>query len=360
MGKTEKEGRAMNNVIGSARFAAAFFILLCAAFSRFPLSAQTSRTDIKIFIPRPESRPRIYEQQDFFAEQFKMEISAANYTITDNRNEADYLVRLIIDNNEYYGQPGEKQYILTLVLVRTEDNKDIVQFAWPFTELTEMYQWNLYLVYQAMANVPMTKETGSPTKTIIERETNTITQTGGGDGAGGAGRDDRWRNKWMYLNFSVGADMAYMVRSGSVLTDQGMVAPMAFVGVEVQFLGWMSIELDAAKVRLLHDTKQYYITISPSASLKWVFKLADFAMLEPYAGAEYSIAVAGISVPWLSVAGGIQAGVRGGDRGAIIVDFNVAYSLLGSWRLASGEREYGAARFTFSAGYKLGFWDRKK
>ncbi|GMO39566.1 MAG: hypothetical protein Pg6C_00050 [Treponemataceae bacterium] len=338
---------------GSIRFV--FIVFLLLLFPRFRLVSQ-SRADIKIFIPRPESKTGVHEQQDFFAEQFKMEIGAANYSITENRNEADYLVRLIVDNNEYWGQPDEKQYTVTLALIRAEDNIEIVRFSWPFTDMTEMYQWNLYLVYQAMANVPMTKEVDDPVKTIVEREI----ASGPALSASAALADDRWRNKWLYVNFSLGADMTYLFRSGSVLTDQGMVAPVGFLGAEIQFLDSMSLELDAVKIRMLHDTKQYFIILSPSAQLKWVFKPSDFAMVEPYAGAEFAFSATGESVPWLNALAGVQIGVRGGTRGAIIFDFGITYSLLGRWLLASSDRNYGVIHFAFSVGYKLGFLDRKK
>jgi hypothetical protein len=155
--------------------------------------------------------------------------------------------------------------------------------------------------------------------------------------------------------------MAYLVRTGSVLTEQGMVAPSAFLGLELHFLDMLSLELDPAKLRLLNDTREYTIVLSPSALLKWVFKPSDFMMIEPYAVAESAMAVTGREVPWLSVFGGVQLGLRGGERGAVVFDFSVSYSLLGNWRLAeAGARDYGAMRFTLSAGYKIGFFDRKR
>jgi hypothetical protein len=338
-----------------AALARAVFSLLFLLAVLFPLSAQNSRSDIKVFIARPVSSPGITEQEDFFAEQFKMEIGAANYTVTDNRDEADYLILLTVDNNDYWGQPDEKRYILALALVRTADNKEIVQFAWPFTEMSEMYQWNLYLVYQALANVPMTRETNDHAQTVVEREQVFV----GGDGVVVAGRDEHWRNKWLYLNFCVGADMAYLVREGSVLTDQGMIVPVGFLGAEIQFLDTLSVELDAVKVRLLHDTEKYIVTLCPAAVLKWVFKPDDYAMIEPYAGAEYAIALSGENVPQLSVLGGAQFGFRGGSRGAFVIDLGICYSLKGTMRLPEGTREHGLMRVTFSIGYKLGFWDRK-
>ncbi|MDR0600523.1 MAG: hypothetical protein LBG84_10665 [Treponema sp.] len=337
-----------------------FFLSFAAflLFSALSLSAQSSRTDIKIYILRPESKPGIHEQEDFFAEQFKSEITAAKYTVTDNRDDADYLIQLIIEENEYWGEEDEKRYLLTPILIRAEEGTEVVRFSWPFTDMTEMYQWNLFLVYEAMANVPMTKELEEGARTIVEKEV--VPE-----------RDDRWRNKWVYFNFSAGADMTYLVRRGTTQTEQGMVTPSALVGVEFHFMDKLSLELDVIRARMLHDMDRYYLIYGPSAALKWVFKPEDFLMIEPYAGAEYGKPLTGTDatglmslmddrVPWLSGIAGVQVGMRGGDRGAIVLDLGVSYSLLGNWRLNGRDRDYGTMRFSFSVGYKLGFLDRKK
>ncbi|MDR0599042.1 MAG: hypothetical protein LBG84_03035 [Treponema sp.] len=315
------------------------------------LPAQSSRTDIKIYILHPESKPGITEQEDFFAEQFKSEITAAKYTVTDNRDEADYLIQLIIEENEYWGEEDEKRYLLTPILIRAEEGTEVVRFSWPFTDMTEMYQWNLFLVYEAMANVPMTKELGGSSSVIVEKQV-------------APGMDDRWRNKWLYLNIGAGADMTYLVGSGSLRMAQGMVGPSVFAGAEFHFGDTLSLELDPVRARALNDEKRYFVIWSPSAALKWVFKPEEFLMIEPYAGAEYERIVGGEPgrdrAPWLSALAGVQLGLRAGRRGAFVFDFGVTYSLLGTWRLDGEEKDYGTIRFTFAVGYKVGFLDRKK
>jgi hypothetical protein len=309
-----------------------------------PLLAQSSRGDIKIFIPRPVSNPGIFAQQDFFAEQFKMEITAANYTVTDRRDEADYLVQLTVDDNEYYGEPDEKQYILTLALTRTEDGKEIVRFAWPFTDMTEMYQWNLYLVYQAMANVPLTKEVEAPTRIIVEREVEALL-------------DDHWRNKWLYLYIAAGLEPGVMIDS-SRAGAYGFLMPAMVVGMELQFLNFMSAELDLMPARFTSDGKQQLYTPAAALLLKGIWKPGVVFMVEPYAGIEASLAIPpGPEVPPLSMRAGLQYSIRMGSWTAVTVDAGVSYNVMGEFAHGDGSR-YNLLRISLCGGVKLGFKDR--
>jgi hypothetical protein len=319
------------------------FSLLFAVSSL--LSAQSSRGDIKVFIPRPISNTGINEQQDFFAEQFKMEISAANYTITDKRDEADYLVQLTADNNVYYGEPDEKRYVVTLALVRTEDNKEIVRFSWPFTEMTEMYQWNLYLVYQAMANVPLTKDIDDPSRIIVEREIERALAS------------ERWRDQWLYAVFGGSLDAGFLVPVGGMAIKSGMVMATALAGIEFQFLDFMSLELDPLKVRMVGDGEKRFVSLAFPLLLKAALKFSA-VMLEPYAGAEAAFGLGG-RMPLLSGIWGVQLGFRCSDRSALLLDFNATAGLVAPFELANGE-SCSIVRFSFGAGWKIGRLDRKK
>jgi hypothetical protein len=321
----------------------AFFSLLFAVSSL--LSAQSSRGDIKIFIPRPVSNTGVNEQQDFFAEQFKMEISAANYTVTDKREEADYLVQLTVDNNEYYGEPDEKKYIVTLALTRTEDNKEIVRFSWPFTEMNEMYQWNLYLVYQAMANVPLTKDVDDPSRVIVEREIERALAS------------ERWRDQWLYTVIGGSLDAGFLVPQGDTRVSTGMVMGTVLAGIEFQFLDFMSLEFDPLKVRLLDNGENQFISLAFPLLLKGALKFSA-VMLEPYAGAEVAFGLGG-TLPLLSGIWGVQLAFRCSDRSALLLDFNATAGLIAPIELSDGNR-YSMVRFSFGAGWKIGRLDRKK
>ena len=158
-----------------------FLLLVLVAASAF---AQ-SREDTLIHVLPVTGTP---EQATYFKQNFDMEIAAANYTITQNAGEADYLFQLSVSPNMVLyddgtmdlAPPDEPQNILTVTLIRGEDNEEIVSFSFPFTDLEEMYEHNLALVYGAMANVPITR-LGD---VVVVDES------------------DLWRNKWLYIRGS--------------------------------------------------------------------------------------------------------------------------------------------------------------
>jgi hypothetical protein len=307
----------------------------------FPMAAAAlhaqGRSDVKVFIAPPVSNPGIKEQEDFFAEQFKSEISAAGYAITDNKDESDYTVQLTVDDNPYADDPGEKKYSLTLALLRSAENSEIVRFSWPFTELTEMYQWNLYLAYQALANVPLTK---------------------GGDDRQPVGADIaeimEWRNKRLYVNVGTGLDMGYFIQTGTPRMAYGMVMPTAFVGAEFRILPFFAVETDPIKARIINNGNQYIFTFCFPLLLKAVIDFKD-VMIEPYAGAEYSMAFGATKIPPFSVLGGVQVAFRAGKRTAFALGMEGTYSL-SAITLTDGS-SFGMIRFSLFAVWKIGFFD---
>jgi len=122
-------------------------------------SAQT-REDVRIFIPPVAANE---EQARFFHENFTLEISTAGYTVTNNENDAHYIIQLTVmpntiispDGTEEPAPPDAHQNILMISLVRNSDAVEVVSLFHRFTDLEEMYHYNLYLhhIYQAI-NVP--------------------------------------------------------------------------------------------------------------------------------------------------------------------------------------------------------------
>jgi hypothetical protein len=305
------------------------------------------------------------EQQHYFKENFEMETTAAGYTVTQNEAECDYILKLEIkpnmiqyeDGTEEPAPPDEKQFLLQITLIRNEDKVDIVMFDFMFTELEEMYAYNLYLLYQAMANVPMTKLTAN-----IDNE--------------------HWRNKWVYLRFSAEFNIsAYMIdqnkpnkewdpnaNTWNVMSDPSHgrevpVMPGATLGVEFQFLNWMSAE-GAIKL-VLGDPEESSFIPAVSASLKFPIKPGNRSrhfMLEPYIQADLPMATGAYirSFALLSVGGGFQFGVRGGEMGAFFIDMNGQYSLGEIHTVRPGSRDAYWTRWVIGVGigYKIGFYNR--
>lgn len=322
--------------------------------------AQT-RNDTMIYIPTPTGGNST--QQAFFKENFEMETIAAGYATTNNASESDYVLRLEIrpnmitydDGTQELAPPEEKQNLLELRLIRNEDNIEIVMFNFPFTDVEEMYEYNLYLLYQAMANVPLTKLTA-------------------------ANEGDHWRNKWLYVRADAGFGLSvFKAVSGeewsndnggywknltnSASQEVGFL-PMGTVGVEFQFLNWMSAEADFRLLFSYPDGQAF----APSLGvfLKVPLKPSRHFMLEPYAGANFTMLtgenVVSKSANLFGVGGGFQFGVKGGEMGAFFIDVRYIYDLTKfntdayQRRKAEWERNVVA----FAIGYKIGFFNRLK
>jgi hypothetical protein len=288
---------------------------------------------VAVFVPPP--RGGTQAQRTYFQDNFKMELIGANYPVAETREESLYTIMLDISDNPDYDSRApvdewNKPYDLGIKLERSADGTEIVNFGFAFDDLESMADWNLFLLYQAMANAAV---------------------PAGAEG-GGEARDDRWRNKWLYLGFGAGLDMAYYLRPGTFMTDLGYVLPGAALAVEWHCLNFLSVELPL-RIRFMHNGEGYLFTPGAALLVKAVLK-PGAAMLEPYAGVEVNLAIPQAEVPWLSVLAGIQAGVRGGARIAVTLDFSAAYSLLGSSR----EDPYNTLKFSLLIGMKFGFYDR--
>ena len=295
-----------------------------------------------------------------------MEALAAGYTLANSDNDADYTLRLAVTNNmvvyddgfEEQAPPDEPQFILSLTLFRNEDNYEMVSFSFPFSELEEMYDHNLALLYQAMANVPLTK-----LGDVVEET-------------------DRWRNKWLYLRGSLdfpitvhalsGVDTVYRVTGSE--TDfssyQKLHHQVAYnagltLGLELQFLNWMSAELDF--IARFGDPLGNAFVPGLGLQIKFPIKPSRHYMLEPYVMAEAQMNTSSSYIPPLSVGGGMQLGVKGGETGAFFVDANFLYTL---GKIIT-ESPYADTDFrdpneipwqrwiiSIGIGYKIGFIDR--
>ena len=330
-----------------------------------PLFSQT-REDILVHVaPVIATRP---DHALFFKENFDAETAAAGYALTENIDAADYIIRLEVrpnfviydDGFEEPAPPDEPQFLLYVTLVQSEDNVEMVAFAFPFTELDEMYEFNLFLLYQAMANVPITR-------------------------LGSIGmQDDLWRHKWLYIRASLDfpisvhalRDVRWVYYTNNGVRDE-TVRPFPLhhrvdynggvtLGLELQFLNWMSTELDF----LIRFGDPLGNTFVPGLGLqvKFPIKPERHYMLEPYLMGQVQMGtVTGSHIPPLSVGGGMQFGVRAGPMGALFVDANFLYTLGTIWTPSP----YAGINFddpsripwnrwiiSFGIGYKIGFIDR--
>ena len=352
--------------------------LLAAAVSIY---AQ-SREDTLIFVMPVEARP---DHAVFFKENFDAEIAGAGYTLAGSADEADYLIQLAVranmfvyeDGTQEPAPPEEPQFLVSLTLIRTEDNTELVAFSYPFTDLEEMYAANLFMVYEAMANVPVTRL--GDIEIVAE--------------------DDRWRNKWLYLRMSFGYTLSLFMMQGS--NDKGELTinypgdprdnkhqekinapgPGSLAGVniglEFQFLNWMSME---GSFLLEYEYEESITIMGGGLQLKFPIKPSRHYMLEPYIMGAY------MPTPYrrklslensssFILGGGFQFGIKAGNSGAFIIDVSCLYSFLeGISRPVGGNVIYDGVKLTpdpeninydrlhgsVGIGYKVGIGDRPK
>jgi hypothetical protein len=342
-----------------------YFIALVFLFSAVAFFAQ-SRDDVKVYIP-PVSGG-VPEQQMFFAENFKMELIGANYAVVDSQGDSDYSMSLSITQEVEDGYEdetgatvaGQIINVLTVSLQDSKDGREILQFSWAFETLEEMYEWNLHLIYQAMANVPLTKLTGVP-------DTN------------------HWRNKWIYIRASFDYPITFYanpnptaiysenytstgtIREFDVLDHKVLPYPGVTIGAEFQFLNWMSAE-GGFQINFGDPLSNSFIP-AINVALKFPLKPSKHFMIEPYGMVTFPTATASDTIifPKLGLGGGVQFGVKGGSRGAFFVDVNYVH-YLGDVVTKNNDTnkprpdtiKWNRFSVGLGIGYKIGFFNRNK
>jgi hypothetical protein len=323
--------------------------------------AQT-REDVKIFIPPVKANA---DQAAFFMESFTMETMGAGYTLAANERDADYSLELEVkpnmilydDGTEEQAPPGEKQFNLNIDLIRNKDNANLVSFSFLFDDLDEMHEFDLYLLYEAMANVPMTKE-----YTAIAAE-----------------EPDFWRNKWLYLRGSFDYPVTFyeLLEPSYVIDETNQRAihldhrispfPGATLGLELQYLKWMSTEVNFQLC--FSDPSSNSMIPTIVVEQKFPIKPSTIYMVEPYLAVAFPMPTSTVvkQFPRLGAGGGFQFGVKGGNMGAFFLDVNYIY-FLGDAVMENpyyldgytSSKEVHYTRYTLGLGigYKIGFFNR--
>jgi hypothetical protein len=339
-------------------------VLLATAVTVF---AQT-RDDIKIYIaPVVAQDPA---QARYFQENFAIETVGAGYVLAENANQADYTLNLEVkphmiqydDGTQERATEEDMLYLLEIHLLRNQDRKEIVSFDYAFNTLEEMYEYNLYLLYQTMANVPLTKLGGAAEVT------------------------DHWRNKWLYIRasfdypitfyqlmepYEIWGDHPNPSSPGEVqkagLDHKISPFPAATFGFEFQYLNWMSTEFNFN----LSFSDPMSNSFIPAIQIeqKFPIKPSMHFMIEPYAAVAFPVNTSSKSkhFPMLGVGGGCQVGVRGGEMGAFFVDANFIY-FLGDVVMLNESQDFPHPEFItykrfvvgLGIGYKVGFLNRNK
>ncbi|GHV44296.1 hypothetical protein AGMMS49546_28030 [Spirochaetia bacterium] len=188
-----------------------FFVLLSSA----ALEAQT-REDIYIHV-----RPVIggtEEENRYFKDNFEMEIRGAHYTVVNAEKEADYIFALRCE--KWIDDEG-KYKTLIITLINNYDGHEILTYGFDYDSLEEMNYYNLSLVYQGMANLPLNRllDGNGPTQEErIAAMKDDLDAYKKYQQELRYWQDNRWRNRWLYVT-------AYGLFGNNVLASPEVDAP---------------------------------------------------------------------------------------------------------------------------------------
>jgi hypothetical protein len=341
-------------------FAALFFI----AASSFAYDLPNRR----IFIEGAAVRP---DQTEYFFFFFFAEAVGTGYPLTVDIEEAAYIFRFDVRSN-IDRNIDNNLYVLTISLITIPDNAEVVTVNFYFSSLDEMYEYNRSLFLSAVSYIlPYTED--DMIIEVIE-----VTEI-----------DTAWKDKWLYLRVSFDYPITfYLLRPDGLIGGAGVydgtfenpvstaaldhkIYPMpgATAGAELQFLDFMSVELNVKF--LLGDTRDnLFLNIAAGTEIKFPLKFFKHFVLAPYIALQTPITISGVFMdfPRFSLGGGIQAGARGGKNASVFVDVNFLFSFTS----AGMYNPYGDQLFPYpkvihytryvlgiSVGYKFGFINRK-
>jgi len=295
-----------------------------------------------------------------FRDSFMAEAAAAGFTVTDKFDfkYADYGIRFDLTPN---ANVSGKQFLFKVDLIRIKDLETVVTATYLFSELEEMVPYLQYLFFRLVANIP---EYRSASESVA------------------------WKNKWLYLRLSFDYPLTfYELHNDGLIGNAGLYAgdfdnpsnvmpldnrvnalPGATLGLEYQFLNWMSVE-PVARASIEEMFGKNYVTLTAELELKFPIKIRYF-MIEPYGVFSYPILVPDKveEFPLYSVGGGLQVCIKGGPSGAFFVDVNFVHPLWGDTVIKNPYGElypnppmihYRRFVVGLGVGYKLGFKDRK-
>ena len=349
----------------------ACFFLICLALGG--VSFAENLPNRSVFVEGKAVWP---EQRAFFLDNFKMEATALGYTVVNDKCAAGYTFEFEViphivmydDGTEAPAPPDEAQFVLLVAFFRNEDNRELVYFEHLFTDLNEMYEFNQFVFFRAAVNIPPINE-----EDLMVQE------------------NQDWRNKWLYLRLSFDFPITfYQLKGDGLIAGRGayegsfdsatsttpldnrvIALPAGTVGLEFQFLNFMSIE---PKFQIgweyLNDTN--LMMMAAGVELKFPLKFLNNVLLAPYGAFTYPILMPETSdifdsFPQFGFGGGIQIAIKGGKAGAFFADVNymyyygdsVIYNNLGELAPNPEVIHFQRSVIGIGVGYKVGLGNRK-
>ena len=356
-----------------------FLICLFSVSALVCLSAQDNAT--RIFIEGTAEDP---EHLAYFLDNFDIETVALGVTATRTKEEAAYTFRFRSEK-----AASGNGWILLMWLFNNETGAEMVSYSWAFQELTEMYTFNQFVLFQSVALIPRPV-------TIVQVPGATIGEDGELVLPEGTGVDDSWSRKNLYLRFSLdypvnfyrvgidGTSDAPGLDPVHGLNHVVMPFPGATLGFELGFLRFASIELQARanigdRTGYFTDNANGFVGLSAAAQIKANLRPNPVFMVQPYGvfsipllfspeftdgdpNATPDTVKLADSLP-LGLGGGVQVNVRGSNKGGFLLDVGFT-GTLGNVYMRNHDDPatfpqsipYTHFAFSIGVGYKFGLF----
>ncbi|MCL2265504.1 MAG: porin family protein [Treponema sp.] len=321
-----------------------FFFILAS----FNICAQNFR-EAKIFV-LPISGEGAAEDNSYFYKQLSYEVTAQFCAVVKSIRTSDYILSGSIEYFVCYHDTEEEcsfhskidheisidispEYIFYLELINTATNEAVSWQYILYSQITgEVNRMVSIMVYNMLSAIP----------DIVQ--------------------DDDRRSSWLFA----GAGVTWAPRIYRNDIESVYMLNFGFgAEAEFQFLDFMAISagLQFAQDWILMSNSEYRdLVLEIPVAIKFVFKPANYYLLEPYGGVSYNISMMQTSVPsMLSWFAGFQFGVKAGP-GFITIDPRFTMDFFNSRLVPSLNipLEYRRYMIQISAGYKFGFLRKNK
>ena len=140
------------------RLTAVFALLTCVA-----LNAQ-ERADVVIYIPPVTGTGSTAADNVFFQELTAMEVGARGYTLREGDVPYDYTFEGSLGRTYL----GAEEWFFHLDIVEAATGKTIVAQELAFKRREDVYEFFPVLIFTMLANVPLTKDLGTPIAPVVE------------------------------------------------------------------------------------------------------------------------------------------------------------------------------------------------
>jgi hypothetical protein len=311
----------------------------------------------------------------FFEDNLKMEVSAAGYNVIDELVDAIYSISGSI-------APEDDGNVLSITLSNVAESREMVTQELFYIQVEESYEVLPFLVWQMLANAPfLVTEAPPPPPPPVVATTDTSNANRMApivNLINAVPDDDTWKNKWIYLGAKFGPSLHfYMPVSGSLNDDADMQSFTVAAGLEasIQAFDFLSIQaeanfgMDNADYRGLKDQMANEVDHVYKAAylyfpllVKAVIKPGRIFLVEPYGGAYLNLDLGLKGNDMQIPIGGWLAGTDFGFKvGSGVLFFDLRYTMdFLDTTVADELIEVRRHTATISAGYKIGFLNRKQ